>query len=627
MSNIMKEQPFGLWESPILPFSLSQDSRLSEVRFDRSTGRLYWVQKRNGRGVLVEDEPGSAPYERLYEQKVRGTVSFAGGEFDALNGRVVFASSDGRLYACRPGRDLPAPITPPTGNSAAPAIAPDGRSVVYVHHDAAENDHLMLVGVVRGDPPVSIASGADFYMQPVWHPGGRMLAWVEWNFPAMPWDHTRLAFARLDDNLQVVDTFFLPDAPNTVTLQPEFSPDGRWLAYVLRDEEWDKLMLMDTASRETHVLVDKGEWTLALPAWVQGLRSFAWRPDSTGIYFINHTRGEGSLWQVDLDEGLPQQIPTAPYTWLEQISVNPVNGDLAFLASAPDIPARVVIWTGAGLRVAARSSGETLPRDVYSKPRLIHWTAPDGQTVYGWYYPPHNPRYTVSGLPPVMVDIHGGPTSVAANIFEPETQYFTTRGYGWLSVNYRGSTGFGRSYQDTLLQNWGLTDVEDAAGGAQALVEQGLADPQRLIITGGSAGGFTVLNTLIRHPGLFRAAVCRYGVSDLVALAQETHKLERRYNDLLVGVLPQDEARYRARSPIFHAAAIRTPLAIFQGDEDAVVPPAQSETIVAELRKNGVPHIYRLYPGEGHGFQMAGTLQDYLEQVETFLQQHVLTPE
>ena len=205
--------------------------------------------------------------------------------------------------------------------------------------------------------------------------------------------------------------------------------------------------------------------------------------------------------------------------------------------------------------------------------------------MYGTYYAPTNPEYTSDGLPPAIVYIHGGPTSEQPVTYSAERTYFTTRGYAWLEVNYRGSSGQGRTYLQALRSNWGLADREDAAGGANALISQGLADPHRLIIRGGSAGGYTVLNTLIHYPGLFKAGICLYGVSNLFSLAQDTHKFEAHYNDSLVGPLPEAAEKYHAWSPIFHASQINDALAIFQGSIDKVVPPSQSEEIVNALRQ------------------------------------------
>jgi len=222
------------------------------------------------------------------------------------------------------------------------------------------------------------------------------------------------------------------------------------------------------------------------------------------------------------------------------------------------------------------------------------------------------------------VRIHGGPTDQATAAYGPATQFFVTRGYAVLEVNFRGSTGYGRAYMLALRDSWGVCDVEDAASAARYLGESGAADPARLVIYGGSSGGYTVLESLCRAPGTFRAGICLYGVSNLFALAADTHKFEARYLDLIVGPLPEAAERYRERSPIFHADLIRDPVAIFQGQEDRVVPPAQAEEIVAALRRRGVPHTYQLYPGEGHGWRRPETIEAFYAAVESFLRQHVI---
>ena len=220
--------------------------------------------------------------------------------------------------------------------------------------------------------------------------------------------------------------------------------------------------------------------------------------------------------------------------------------------------------------------------------------------------------------------IHGGPTGQSVACYNPATQFFVTRGYAVLDVNYRGGTGYGRAYMLALRERWGVCDVEDAVSAARYLGEAGIADPSRLVIYGGSAGGYTVLEALCRAPGTFRAGICLYGVSSLFGLAADTHKFEAHYLDLIVGPLPATAERYRERSPIFHADLIRDPVAIFQGAEDTVVPPAQSEEIVAALRRGGVPHTYQLYPGEGHGWRRPETIEAFYTAVEAFLRQHII---
>jgi dipeptidyl aminopeptidase/acylaminoacyl peptidase len=617
-------QPFGLWPSPISALTLGQMVRLENPQFNRSGATLLWMEGRSGRNVLVAKPGGAARLDLTVEQAVGGGVGYGGGDYHILDDLLVFAEKNGRLYRRRLGFDSPRPLTPPFGMAASPAISPDGRWVAYVWSDG-KTDLLGLVDAEGRDWPVQLARGATFYMQPAWHPASDRLAWVEWDHPNMPWDGAHLMLGRLAGFSEIphlAEVQHLAGDAHTAVSQPQFSPDGRWLSCVVGNGEFEDLVLFDLESGQSRVWVNGDAFHLCLPAWSQGERSHGWSFDSQRVFYLRNSAGRVSLWSVELASGRSEPIDTAPYTWLESLSVSPTTTELTFVGSAPAISPHIVRWDGRSLHVEARSTGETLAPEYFSQPQAISWPAPDGTPVHGLYYPPANPHFQGQGLPPAILRIHGGPTSAAVAAFSAETAYYTSRGYAVLQVNYRGSTGYGRAYRDALLGRWGEVDSEDAAGGARALVELGLADPGRLIIQGGSAGGFTVLNALIQYPGLFKAGVCLFGVSNLFNL--DTHKFEERYNDSLVGPLPAAAQKYHAWSPVFHAAAIRDALAVFQGAEDQVVPPVHSEEIVAGLRRSGTAHIYKLYPGEGHGFRKSETIVDYLGETERFLQTHVL---
>jgi dipeptidyl aminopeptidase/acylaminoacyl peptidase len=404
-------------------------------------------------------------------------------------------------------------------------------------------------------------------------------------------------------------------------LQPAFSPDGHHLSYIRNFGEWDQLVLQDLETGELTVLVEDA--ALLKPAWIQGVIVQAWSAKSDAIYFLATKAGVTALNRVNVKTGEVTPIDTAPYTALSQPAVSPA-GDVAMVASAPTVSARVISHGRQGFTIHQRSTSEAVPQADLPTPYEIQWTSSDGETIFGIYSPPTSCRFTGEGLPPAIVLIHGGPTSSVMIGYDLEAAFFTNRGYGYLSVNYRGSTGYGRAYREALRGSWGNLDVIDAAGAAQALIDQKLADPNRLVIKGGSAGGYTVLNTLIRFPGLYKAGICSYGVTNLFTLAMDTHKFEERYTDSLVGPLPEAAEKYRAWSPVFHAEAIQDPVAIFQGEEDKVVPPSQSEEIVKALKANGVPHEYYLYPGEGHGFRKSETRRAYYQAIERFLREHVV---
>jgi dipeptidyl aminopeptidase/acylaminoacyl peptidase len=614
-------RPFGLWQSQITPELIAAAIRLNDPQWDTDGETLVWREGRSGKGVLLAQPIGEAPYELSGEHNVRGGVGYGGGDFTVRHGLAIFAAKDGRLYRRSLGAGFPQAITPAFGAVAAPSLSPDGKWVIFVHSYEG-HDVLGLVDSEGKRWPVKLAEGADFYMQPIWHPLGKAFAWVEWDHPNMPWDGTRLMYAALEGDppkIQVAQN--LAGTEDVPILQPAFSPDGRYLSYVQNQGEWDQLILWDLKTGDSTVLVE-GE-ALLKPAWIQGVVVQAWGPGSERITYLNTRAGMTTLNQVDVESGEVEELDMTPYTSISQPSINK-NGRVAILASAPKISPRVISLKDEEITIHQRSTSESIPPQDLPTPYEIQWTSSDGETVYGIYSPPTSSRFQGEGLPPAIVQIHGGPTSSVSIGYDLEAAFFTSRGYGYLQVNYRGSTGYGRCYREALRGSWGSLDVIDAAGGAGALVDQDLADHSRLVIKGGSAGGYTVLNALIRSPGLFAAGLCSYGVSNLFTLAMDTHKFEERYTDSLVGPLPEAAEKYRQWSPVFHAEAIQDPVAIFQGEEDNVVPPSQSEEIVKALKANGVPHEYHLYPGEGHGFRKSETRQAYYAAIERFLLQYVI---
>ena len=619
-----RKTPFGLWPSPITPALIGQKARFDDVQWTDDGETLLWVEGRSDRSMVSAMRSGDARRDISGDLVVRGGVGYGGGEMTTAGQRVFFAEKGGQLYCVDLDHDRPRPVTPMFGAVASPAVSPDGRWVAYVWTDG-DTDLLALGDTSGSEWPVQLARGADFYMQPAWHPSGNRLAWIEWNHPNMPWDGTLLKLANLNGTPpRVAESTVIAGDSDTPVAEPRFSPDGKYLSYIIASGEWEDLVLLNLETGQRRVLVHGEGFHLTQPAWVQGTHNYGWSADSKRIFSLRNVGGYASLWMVEVDSGANQQLDTRPYTWLHQLSVNPRRDELAFIASAPSIPDRVVRWDASGLHTAVYSDAESVSPEFFAQPRQITWDAPDGSPVYGLYSAPSNPNCFSEGLPPAIIHIHGGPTSQITVRYSAFASYFTSRGYAWLDVNYRGSTGYGRAYREALRQKWGLVDVEDAVGGAQALEAQGLADGKRLIIEGGSAGGYTVLNTLIRYPGRFKAGVCQYGVSNLFLLDMDTHKFEKHYNASMIGQLPEAAGRYREWSPVFHAGQIRDALAVFQGSVDKVVPPAQSEAIVSLLRANGVPYIYQLYEGEGHGFRKSENVADFFRQTERFLQIQVL---
>jgi dipeptidyl aminopeptidase/acylaminoacyl peptidase len=619
-----QRKPFGLWSSPIEPMVLSQRIRLDDLAWDSDGETLVWIEGRSDQSQLVAQTGSEARRELTQPLVVRGGVGYGGGALTCANGQVYFCEKNGQLYTRSIMRGTSRPLTPPFGAAASPCVSPDGQQVAYVFSDG-NTDLLGLVDAAGKDWPVKLSQGADFYMQPAWHPSGTMIAWVEWDHPNMPWDGSRIKLAHLTpDSPRVIDEKIIAGDAITPTAQPIFSPDGNWLCFIEADGEWEQLVLLQLQSGERKVLLKADGFHLMEPAWVQGIRWIAWASDSRSVYSIRSANGINTLWQVGLD-GQSQQIDTTPYTSLAQLTASSTADEkLAFLASSPSIPPRLIVWDGKNTTIIARSSSESIPAEFLPTPQPISWQSAAGSPVFGLFYPPANPNFYADGTPPAIVNIHGGPTGGVGCHFNSEAAYFTSRGYAYLEVNYRGSSGYGRSYRDALKEHWGDFDVEDAVSGGQALAERGLADGKRLIIKGGSAGGYTVLNSLVRYPGRFKAAICLYGVSNLFTLDLDTHKFEAHYTQSLVGELPEAAGKYHNWSPVFHGDRIRDPLYIFQGSEDKVVPPSQSDEIVASLQKSGVAYQYKIYPGEGHGFRKSENIADYLKETERFLMQHVL---
>lgn len=621
----------GLWPSPVTPKMLAASLRLSEPAWDSDGNTLAWVEGRSGAGVVVvQPADGEAPRDLTSDISVRAMVGYGGGDFTIADGCVVFVGqADQRLYRQELAGGAARPIIPAFGAAASPAISPDGRWVVYVHsYEGA--DALAIVDSAGEHWPRRLAHGRDFYMQPAWSPDGTMLAWIEWDHPNMPWDSTVLQLATIDfpeGGLPIANAQrAVAGGAGAAIFQGTFSRDGSALFYVSDESGWGHIYRHSIGDGSVRQLTS-GEFEYGAPAWGQGMRKFAELP-SGAIAAVRQSRGFHTLVTVTPTGEVQELGHLHPeYANFAALAASPVSGRVAAVASGPKQPPRVVVFdldAPCATTVRRRSDPETILPGSLSAPEAVIWTSDGGAEVHGLYYPPASASFESVDAPPLVVLVHGGPTGHAAALWSPDAQFFATRGYAVLQPNYRGSTGYGRAYMRALDGNWGLHDVADARSGAEALANRGLADPARTVIMGGSAGGFTVLQSLCEFPGFYRAAVSMFGIADQFALAAETHKFEAHYSDTLLGTLPDAAGVYRQRSPIFHASKIKDPVAVFQGEDDRVVPRGQSDTIVAALRANGIPHEYHLYPGEGHGWRKRETIEHFYGAVEAFLRKHVL---
>ena len=601
----MQQVAYGLWKSPITPGQLSTSLRLSEPCWDTDGKSLGWIEGRSDRGVLVVQRAGDAPRDLTADASVRAFVGYGGGDFTLAEGVAYFvAQKDQRIYRQPLKGGAARPITPEFGASCSPTVSPDGRYVAYVHTYEGI-DCIAMVDGAGESWPSRLETGRDFYMQPTWSPDGKYLAWVEWDFPNMPWDGSELRVARLQLDSGARPSIKMSSVVaggNEVSIfQPAFGRDGS--LWFVSDESGVGQIYRSETPGATAEMVTDGTGEYSRPAWAHGQRTFGPVPGGGAVA----VRSEGGFERlISIGRRGLGQGPLDDYSAIANPTVSPDGSEVAFVGTSGTVPPRVVVSRidDESVKVIRYSDSEAIAEGALARPRNVSWESFDGELAHGIYYPPAGGISSEMGPPPLVVIVHGGPTSQTVASFSAQAQFLATRGYGVLLPNYRGSTGYGRDYMLKLRGNWGIYDIEDSKSGASHLVSSGEVDGSRLVIMGGSAGGFTCLQSLVLHPGFYCAGVCLFGVSNMFTLASDTHKFEARYLDQLLGPLPDASDVYRERSPIFHADKIVDPLAVFHGDIDRVVPHAQSDSIVASLRARGVPHAYHVYPGEGHGWQI-----------------------
>jgi len=639
MCGMTRVAPYGSWASPISLETLVADAVGLSFPFD-SGDFVYWSESRpgeGGRSVLVRaSRAGSGDPQDVFgsELSARTTVHEYGGMCAAGWGDTVYFTnfSDQRLYRTRTGEE-PVPITPepPSARAwryAAPVPAGEGTHLIAVRERHADPDIPTTVVndlvAVRTDGTglTVIAEGHDFYSHPALSPDGRRLAWTSWDHPNMPWDGTELWEAELDGSLVPVRTRLVAGGPSESVTQPKYTPDGRLLFISDRTGWWNLYAAGDDGSAGMSLAPMEAE--LASPDWQFGTSNYAVLADGT----IVATWGEGGLSRLGILRPGARAFTLWPTQWT-YFSALRTGADghsvLAVAASATEPPSVVRLTPpgpaalgaaekGAAEKGAAENDAEVLKRSrpmavdpaYLSVPEPVTFPTEDAKEAHSLFYPPTNGDFAgpAEERPPLIVTVHGGPTSAALPILSYSIQFWTSRGFGVVDVNYGGSTGYGREYRDRLRGQWGVVDVADCVHAAQALARAGRVDPNRLLIHGGSAGGFTTL-CACTWSSVFAAGASYYGVADASALAAETHKFESRYTDGLIGPWPETAQRYRDRSPIAHTDQLRTPLIVFQGLDDKIVPPDQAEMMVAALRDKGVPHAYVTYEGEQHGFRKA----------------------
>jgi dipeptidyl aminopeptidase/acylaminoacyl peptidase len=612
-----KIAPYGSWGSPISSDLIVRGVvGLSQVTPD--DGAVYWMESRpgeDGRNVIVgRTSDGSVEDVTPPPFNARTRVhEYGGGDFTVHDDAVYFSNfADQRIYRRLPGGE-PEPLTPETGRRFADMVVDPGRNrLVAVREDHAGGDpvnEIVGVDLENGDETV-LATGNDFYSSPRLSPDGSRLAWLTWNHPNMPWDGTELMVCDVNAEGRPENVERVAGGTDESLFQPEWSPDGT-LHFVSDRTGWWNLYRLSEGNVEP---LQEKEAEFGAPQWQFGMSTYAFL--SSGRIVCTYTDRDGSHLAL-LDTKSRDLVPfQTPYSSIAFVRTDVATGNVVFRGASPTGPACIVgLDPSTGESEVLRYSDEIeIDTGYLSVPQPIEFPTENDRTAYAFFYPPTNQDYAApeGEHPPLLVMSHGGPTAATSTALNLEIQYWTSRGVAVLDVDYGGSTGYGREYRRRLDGAWGIVDVEDCANGAVYLAERGLVDGDRLMITGGSAGGYTTLCALA-FTDTFAAGASHFGVSDLEELAKETHKFESRYLDRLIGPYPERADLYRERSPIHHTRKLSCPVIFFQGLEDEVVPREQAETMFAALREKGLPVAYVPFEGEQHGFRRAENIRRALD--------------
>jgi dipeptidyl aminopeptidase/acylaminoacyl peptidase len=615
------ELPFGSWPSPLQPESMGAASlRLGAARLGPG-GEVYWMEGRpveSGRTVLVRRLPDGTTQDLLpppYDARSR-VHEYGGGAFSLGGGEEIYFvnAADQAIYRVDPGQ-APVPLSPgaPEWRFGDLVFDRARQRILAVAErrlpGAAEPANLIVSVAATAQPasaPQILVDGADFYASPTPSADGQRLAYLSWNHPHMPWDAAALHLATLDaagQSGRPTDVRHVAGDARASAQQPAFGPDGQLYFLWEPDGYWNLFRASPDGGPPRPVAPAEAE--LGLPPWGLGTSTWGFLDDHTVLAAEIH-QGVTRLCRIELATGARTALP-CEVAAVSHLETGP-RGQAAIVASFADRPAAVSLLEvndSVALRTLRASSPIVLSPEDVSRAQPVSFPTSEGDTAHGFFYPPQNQhaRPVPGQRPPLVLLVHGGPTAATSAGYSPSVQFWTTRGFAVFDLNYRGSTGYGRRYRDRLQGQWGVYDVEDCQAAVRALIAQGRVDPARVAIRGSSAGGYTVLAALCAD-GTFHAGSSLYGISDLSALTRDTHKFESRYCDGLVGPWPARADLYAARSPLNHADRMSCPVIFFQGLDDKVVPPPQTEALVTALQQR-VPVEYHRFPGEQHGFRRA----------------------
>ena len=621
MSNSPKIAPYGSWKSPITSDLIVEGSvGLGQPSFDGND--IYWLElrpKEGGRNVIVKrDASGACLDVNQSPFNARTKVhEYGGGDYIVSNGTVYFSNfSDQRLYR-QQELATPEPLTAAGEMRYSDARVDHGRGrLICVREDHTDTEVEAVNSIVAVNTQLGaegfgdvLVEGNDFYSSPRISPDGSQLAWLTWNHPNMPWDGCELWVGEFGEDGKLASTRWVAGGAAESIFQPEWSPDG--VLYFASDRSgWWNLERISPDGGIENVYQSKAE--LGMPQWVFGMSSYAFASADT-IVCSHIDQGVSTLALVDAHTGKVTPVD-CPYTDIQYLRA--ANGVAVFRGGSPtDVVSIVKFDLASGqFEILRRSNDREIFPQYFSVPRAVDFPTEGGLIAHGFFYPPQNPDFRApdNEKPPLIVKSHGGPTAAASTALSLSVQYWTSRGFAVLDVNYGGSSGYGRQYRERLNKKWGIVDVDDCVNGARYLADRGEVDPKRLIITGGSAGGYTTLCALTFR-NTFKAGASHFGISNTESMARDTHKYESQYLTGLLGPYPERKDIYYDRSPINFPERLSCPVIFFQGLEDKVVPADQAETMVDAIRAKGIPVAYVAFAGEQHGFRQAKNIKRALD--------------
>ena len=614
--------PYGFWPSSIsTDYLTAQSIRYSEVK--AYNNKIYWLETRpneKGRSVLVCYEDRQT-YEVLPSSfSVRTRAQEYGGSCYCLADEDIYfvKDSDQAIYRFNSHTQNTQQISSKGPYRYADLIIDSHHQQLIAVRENCQisNQHptseIIAINLQSGSCKV-LVEGNDFYSNPQVSPNGKQLSYLTWNHPQMPWDGSACVVAAMDIHGNISSKHIIAGSTTESIFQPQWSSRGELFFVSDRNNWWNIYAWNGSSVRCIYEMNAE----FATPQWVFGMSTYSFLNDQE--IFCCYT--QNGQWNIATVNTVTHQFVPIEHIFCDISSITTHNGQAAFIANSATESNRIFIYQNKSLTAITENKQDLHPTDI-AKSNAIEFPTKDGETAYGFYYPPTNTSIScnLNNKPPLIVLCHGGPTGACETGFNIKIQYWTNRGFAVIDVNYRGSTGYGKQYRDSLKNNWGIKDVADVCSAAEYAISQGWTNPKKTIIRGSSAGGFTVLAALT-FTETFSIGCSLYGIGDLEALAKDTHKFEAHYLDNLIGEYPKMRDLYIARSPIYHINQLNCPVIFFQGLQDKVVPPEQAEAMVNALKQKNIPVEYVAFAEEGHGFRQANNIKILYEKELSFYQQ------